>query len=239
LRRLATVETIWMQRVGRNPGPFPFLWFCGVVSRRTDAAPGRSKKSGAFRFFRAANKRRRPAHLITGRCPFVGKAGSLSKSLWEGLGVGWIRASGVAFASLAEAKARADFGVGLPSQAIAVRLLCKFDMHAQRRKAFLASRWREAFSMIQSGTPEWSITPSGGGPFLWVNLHRGSATQFARFAERNYAVRVLPGTALSNNALYDQHLRISIARPRAQIDSGVQRLLAAWKAFHDQTSSRA
>jgi DNA-binding transcriptional MocR family regulator len=66
--------------------------------------------------------------------------GSLSKSLWGGLRLGWIRAEGRLLRHLTSVKTVIDLGTGVPSQLAAARALNVADRIVARRRTGLAER---------------------------------------------------------------------------------------------------
>lgn len=157
--------------------------------------------------------------------------GSLSKLVWGGLRVGWVRADTDTVARLARFRAVADLGSSLPTQAAAVWL---FDAGIERcvaeRRAMLAEQLAVAEGLLHEALPDWTWQTPRGGPSLWVRLPRPGANAFAQLATR-HGVQVLPESALEARPGADQHLRVIFARDRDTMEAGVARLAEAWSAF--------
>jgi DNA-binding transcriptional MocR family regulator len=156
--------------------------------------------------------------------------GSLSKLVWGGLRVGWIRADEALIARLARMRALADLGGSLLSQAVAARLIGRTDEIARERRKQIAERMRAATAELSRLLPEWSWRPPAGGLSLWVRMPRGDSAEFAREAERQ-GVAILPGSMCSPRGAFSDHLRVPCVMEPPRIREGIGRLARAWKAW--------
>jgi DNA-binding transcriptional MocR family regulator len=156
--------------------------------------------------------------------------GSLSKLVWGGLRVGWIRADEALVARLARMRALSDLGGSILSQAVAARLVPRTEEIARERRKQIAERMRAATSELASRLPEWSWRPPAGGLSLWVKLPRGDSAEFAREAER-HGVAILPGSMCSPRSAFADHIRMPCVMEPARIREGVASLARAWKAW--------
>src|SRR5262249_44251430 len=95
-------------------------------------------------------------------------AGSLSKLLWAGLRVGWIRAPEPLISQLARRKALGDLGNSVVSQAVAARLLPRAEEIRDSRRRQILERLEVMEERMARLLPEWSWRRPGGGLSLWV-----------------------------------------------------------------------
>jgi DNA-binding transcriptional MocR family regulator len=175
-----------------------------------------------------ATPRPRPLGTFDLGAPVV-TIGSLSKSVWAGLRVGWVRADPALVARLVQRRMVHDLGGDLVGQRVALGLLDDVPRLAGRRAATLAVRHRHLAAALAARLPEWEVAPARGGMSAWVRLPAGRATAFARTAATN-GVHVVPGPMLSPHGGHDDHLRLSLTQSEAVLDAAVERLAAAWAA---------
>jgi DNA-binding transcriptional MocR family regulator len=156
--------------------------------------------------------------------------GSLSKVVWGGLRLGWVRAERGMIARLSRLKALSDLGNDQVSQMAAARLLCEAEGLIARRRGELARRHAHLTTVLAEALPEWEWTPATGGQTLWVRLPRGNAASFAQRALR-HGVALLPGDALSPVGGASQHLRVPFLPEEQTITEAVRRMREAWEGF--------
>lgn len=161
--------------------------------------------------------------------------GSLSKSCWGGLRIGWIRAQQPVIHRLARLKVVTDLGSAVLSQAVAVRLVGQMGRIQVVRRAELLTRLALLEGLLAEWLPTWTWERPEGGFFLWVRLPIGDVREFAQAALRR-GVIVTPGTALSIDDSHADRLRLPFLLPPEQLTAGVRRLAIAWK---DHTASRS
>ena len=89
--------------------------------------------------------------------------GSVSKSFWGGLRVGWLRADESRVAAFASVKAGEDLGTSMLAQAATARLLPRIDEARAQRRAALGEGRALALSQLAQLLPEWHpVVPAGG-----------------------------------------------------------------------------
>ncbi|WP_329005206.1 PLP-dependent aminotransferase family protein [Kribbella sp. NBC_00709] len=155
--------------------------------------------------------------------------GSLSKSIWGGLRIGWIRASTPLINRLARLRAVHDLGGNIPTQLAAVHLLPLLDDPALA--ATLKSRHDHLHGLLTQHLPAWDIPEVRGGQCLWVGLPYGDGTSFAQTALR-HDLAILPGAGLDITGNSDAHIRLHFRARETDLTEAVHRLTTAWSAYH-------
>lgn len=155
--------------------------------------------------------------------------GSLSKLLWGGLRLGFLRAPAPLAARLARLKATADLGTSVASQVLAERWLAHPDLLAalERRRRDLRRRQAALVADLAARLPDWRVEAPEGGLSVWVTLPAPVAPRLAEVGLR-HGVAVASGPALGGSAASAAGLRLSFAPDRASLALGVERLAAAW-----------
>ncbi|MGW0393639.1 MocR-like transcription factor YczR [Streptomyces sp. NPDC003042] len=156
--------------------------------------------------------------------------GSLSKTHWGGLRVGWIRATAKLITELTAVRVSADMTGSVLDQVVALPLMDNLDRSLPARLAQLRIQREALVRSLQRHTPEWSWQLPPGGLSLWVDL--GEPVSSA-LAERAVAAGVHIGRGARfgvDPGTFEHRLRIPYTLPADRLDEGV-RLLAA--AFHD------
>ncbi|MFE2555579.1 PLP-dependent aminotransferase family protein [Streptomyces sp. NPDC059352] len=156
--------------------------------------------------------------------------GSLSKVVWGGLRIGWVRGPAPLVARLARLKALHDLGSDLPSQLVATRLLDDFAPVLASRTAAVRAGHDHLRAELARLLPAWSCAPATGGQTLWVRLPHGDGVTFAQLALR-HGVAVVPGATTDALGGSLRHLRLHFLAPPEVLTEAVRRLAAAWAEY--------
>lgn len=164
--------------------------------------------------------------------------GSLSKVVWGGLRVGWLRAPAAMVRQLARLKAIHDLGSDVLAQHTAAELVGQLGALRSRRAAELHQRHDRLRAELRTQLPEWQLSPAAGGQTLWVRLPHGDGNSFAQLALR-HGVAVLPGACLDITGNSQQHLRIPFLAAPETLADAVRRLRAAWREYRPTARASA
>lgn len=156
--------------------------------------------------------------------------GSLSKVVWGGMRIGWIRASTEVIARLARFKAIQDLGSPLLSQVMAVRLLRDWDAFLTQRRQELQQHLAIMEEHVGRWLDTWTWQTPMGGLFLWLQLPQGDARELAQEA-LHHGVLVTPGPTLSVDEQHSRYVRLSYIRSPEEIIAGLQCLHEAWHCY--------
>ncbi len=178
-----------------------------------------------------------PLATYLGDGPAVLTVGSLSKSLWGGLRIGWIRATGPMLGRLLRLKVVDDLGTPAISQAVAAQLLEHGDEIAAHRRAEMRRRYDALTDAVARQLPGWTWEEPQGGLCVWTHLGGASSLDLAPIAAR-HGVGVTPGTASSVTARHRGWLRLPFGHPPEVLVEAVDRLAAAWREYEDLARPR-
>ncbi|WP_189552620.1 aminotransferase-like domain-containing protein [Streptomyces lavendofoliae] len=162
--------------------------------------------------------------------------GSLSKVVWGGLRIGWVRGPAPLIARLARLKAIHDLGTDVPAQWVATRLLADFTPIAAARTRTLRAGHDHLRAELARSLPSWSCPPAEGGQTLWVRLPYGDGVAFAQVALR-HGVAVLPGATMDALGGSTRCLRLHFLLPPDVLSEAVARLASAWAEYAPQARS--
>ncbi|OLF15166.1 aminotransferase-like domain-containing protein [Actinophytocola xanthii] len=154
--------------------------------------------------------------------------GSLSKLVWGGIRIGWVRAAPAMITRLARLKATHDLGGDVLAQLSAAHLLPQLDELRRRRVAALRERHDHLRGELARVLPEWEVTSAQGGQTLWVRLPGTDTESFAQTALR-HGVAVVPGSAFDPGRGHREHVRIPYLADPATLGDAVERLASAWR----------
>ena len=157
--------------------------------------------------------------------------GSLSKTVWAGLRIGWVRAPRPTIARLARLLAVHDLGGNIPGQLAAADLLPRLQPLAKQWAVEREARHDHLRAQLARHLPDWEVPPVRGGQTLWIRLPHGDGTSFAQAALR-YRVAVLPGSGLDASGQSAEYLRIHFLALPDELTEAVRRLAEAWRAYH-------
>ncbi|HEV3169713.1 MAG TPA: PLP-dependent aminotransferase family protein [Actinocrinis sp.] len=153
--------------------------------------------------------------------------GSMSKSFWGGLRIGWLRGPARIVHELAAARAALDLGSPLLDQLVAVAVLRGDEAHLERQR----DRWREQRAMLMRTVdelfPAWTYRVPEGGLSLWVRMDREEATGLAHRAQ-THGVLLHSGPRFGADAgTFERYIRLPYALPPETLVTAMHRIALA------------
>ncbi len=146
--------------------------------------------------------------------------GSLSKSVWGGLRIGWARADPELVHRLAAARAAVDLASPVFEQLVAVHAIERLDELAQERCAIIRPRREALIRAIDRQLPTWRHTCPAGGMFLWVTLPEPISTSLAIQA-RDHDLQLTPGPRFGAAGLLERRLRLPFTLAPEELERAV------------------
>jgi DNA-binding transcriptional MocR family regulator len=166
-----------------------------------------------------------PLAALAPRLANVVTVGSLSKSYWGGLRIGYVRAPEGIIARLAAAKSAADLGTPAYHQGLVAAVIrTSHEEIVAYRADWTRQRYAAIAAALTQHLPDWTWTPPAGGLTIWAR-RPGDADSggFAQAALRR-GVAVVPGRLLSVSADRSAWLRLSFALPPEDLTVAVKAL---------------
>ena len=175
------------------------------------------------------------AAAMTTRRDLVLTIGSMSKSFWIGLRIGWIRAELSTLATIAALRPSIDMGTPILEQLTAARLLAVADDILPERREILRSRRELLLSLLRRHLPNWRPVPGSGGMSLWVRLPAPMSSALSAAASR-IGLEIPPGPRFGVDGSLERFLRIPYTLPEDQLVEAVELLERAWLAVTGVTA---
>ncbi len=155
------------------------------------------------------------------------RLGSLGKTVWGGLRVGWVRAAPDIVRRLAAERPVHDLGTPEIEQAIARRLLPRLDEIARQRGDLLRAGRDSVVAALRHRLPEWEIPNVAGGVSLWVGIGEALSTPLVMNA-RSRGLALSAGSRFAVEGGHDRRLRVPFTAPPATLERAVDILRASW-----------
>lgn len=152
--------------------------------------------------------------------------GSLSKSVWGGLRIGWVRAQPSVITRLGAARALGDMSGSLLDQLIALELLDDLDTLARAQAVQLRAAREALLAALAQHAPQWQALRPAGGATMWVRLPQAVATDAASLAPSR-GVLVVPGPRFGPDGTMDNYLRFPLVLGAELLTAAVPRVVAA------------
>jgi DNA-binding transcriptional MocR family regulator len=150
--------------------------------------------------------------------------GSMSKTYWGGLRIGWLRAPARLVTELAGQRVVTDMGGSVLDQLVAVVLLARGDELIPARLARIREQRAALGAALAEHIPQWRWRQPAGGLVLWVDLGEPVATALAERA-LDYGVRIEGGASFAADpGVFEQRLRIPFSAPPDALREAVRRL---------------
>jgi DNA-binding transcriptional MocR family regulator len=156
--------------------------------------------------------------------------GSVSKVLWGGLRVGWIRAAEPLRSAIIARKAALNLGTAVISQALAARLLAAIDADwLAAHRAALTQRRDLLLALVARHLPAWRAQRPAAGLSLWAQLPLDNADAFAHAAAARHGVTIMAGGAACADGRHRHFARLSFAEQPGTLELAAERLAVAWE----------
>lgn len=160
-----------------------------------------------------------PAGVIT--------VGSVSKSFWGGLRIGWIRAPASLVARILDARASMDLGAPVLEQLVVARLLRDRGSILPERRAALALRRDALAAALRTSLPDWRFHLPGGGLSLWCELPEPVGSSLVGIAQRN-GVLLVAGSRFSPDGGLEKFIRLPFTLDPDTLRDAVLRLAESY-----------
>lgn len=168
-----------------------------------------------------------PATPMAALDPAVVTVGSLSKPIWGGLRVGWVRARPEVIARLTVVRAAMDMGQSVFDQLTAVHLFDRFDQITAERRAQVLPRRDALLQALSDRLPQWRVQRPAGGLSTWIELDAPLATAAVMQASR-HGLRIVAGSRFGLDGTMERFLRLPYTLPEDDLREAVDRLARAW-----------
>lgn len=145
--------------------------------------------------------------------------GSLSKTVWGGLRVGWVRASQAITRTLHGLAAASFLAPSALDELLATEMLDDLAAIIERRRRILRDNLATLTDRL-ARLSDIAWEPPSGGMTAWVELTRDDAAAVAS-AARRLGLLVAPGAAFTPDRRDRRHLRIPFTSPPAQLVTAV------------------
>ncbi len=154
--------------------------------------------------------------------------GSLGKTVWGGLRVGWIRADEDILHRILARRPSFDLGTPEMEQRVAWAAIQRMPEILRQRAAYLRAGRDAVLSAVRDVLPEWDVPSVHGGVSLWAGLGAPVSSRLV-LAARARGVLLSSGTRFGVDGGHERRLRLPFtSRPEA-LDHAVRTLAAAWR----------
>ncbi len=158
--------------------------------------------------------------------PRIVRLGSMSKSVWGGLRIGWIRADRAVIQRLAQSRASFDLGTPILEQLAAVELLNDGGAALAARLPLLRARRDHLRALLAECLPNWGCHCPVGGLSIWARLPAPiSSALTVQAAEQG--LRLAAGPRFGVDGAFERRLRLPYTLPEADLNEAVERLVRA------------
>lgn len=149
--------------------------------------------------------------------------GSLGKSIWGGLRLGWIRADDDVIGSLHAARAAGDLGTPELEQLVATEIFDDYGALLQRRIAQLRHHRDVLVGELRERLPQWDVPVPDGGTSLWVGLGAPISSTLALFGLTR-GLSIIAGPKFGVDGAFERFIRIPYTGHAGHLVRGVHLL---------------
>lgn len=153
--------------------------------------------------------------------------GSLGKTVWGGLRVGWIRSDLDTVRRLLAARPVHDLGTPEFEQLVAERAFGHIDDVLAQRSWQLGEGRGVLRARLRSSFPQWKVPDAHGGVSLWVGLGAALSSSLVLRA-RDRGLLLSSGARFAVDGGHERHLRIPFTAPPTVLARSVGILEHAW-----------
>lgn len=138
--------------------------------------------------------------------------GTLSKSVWGGLRVGWVRAEPAVVRRLTAAATRRSLSLPAVEQLAACHLLDAGPEVLEVRRRERRQRRDALRAALAVGVPHWDAPCPAGGLVLWCGLPSGRSSALVSAAERR-GLLLAAGPRFGTGHAFEDRLRLPFTQP--------------------------
>ncbi|QNG37371.1 PLP-dependent aminotransferase family protein [Geodermatophilaceae bacterium NBWT11] len=164
--------------------------------------------------------------------------GGLSKSVWGGLRVGWLRTDAALVERLATVLGHRQLSVGLLDQLAATTLVRDLDAVLAHRREQLRTQRDALVAAVREQLPDWSLTVPSGGLCVWAQLPPGLSSAALTAAAAPAGLLLAEGRVFGTGAAFDDRLRLPFTRPPGELRSAVEVLAGLDRQLRGQATPR-
>lgn len=157
------------------------------------------------------------------------RIGSLGKTVWGGLRIGWVRADPAIIRRLIAARPSRELGTPEFEQAVATRLMSQMPGILSQRAALLREGRDSLTVELRRVLPEWRTPDVQGGVSLWVGLDAPLSSSLV-LAARARGVLLSAGPRFSPEGGHENYLRVPFTAPPEDLRRAVGVLGEVWPA---------
>ncbi|MDF2916548.1 MAG: MocR family transcriptional regulator [Microbacterium sp.] len=157
----------------------------------------------------------------------VVRIGSLGKTVWGGLRVGWVRAQPEVIRRLHAARPARDLGTPEFEQEVAARLIPRMPEILPQRAELLATGYRAVRAALRGRLPDWDVPEVCGGVALWVGLPAPLSGPLVLGARAEH-VYLSGGQRFAVDGGHENRLRIPFTASPAELERAVEVLASVW-----------
>lgn len=165
--------------------------------------------------------------FIDGDPDTVVRIGSLGKTVWGGLRVGWIRAEADLVRRLVAARPAHELGTPDFEQAVAAAVFPQFEAVVAQRSQLLRAGRQALVTAIADALPAWRVPHAPGGVSLWIELDAPLSSGLVMDV-RSRGLLLTAGPRFSVDGGHERHLRIPFTAPADELTRAVGILADAW-----------
>ena len=155
--------------------------------------------------------------------------GSVGKTVWGGVRVGWIRAERNIIQRLLRARSAGDLGTPIMEQLLVANLLDDFDSILELRREQLRAGRDRMLELLADRLPEWRVSTVTGGLTLWANLGAPVSSQLT-LAARSEGLQIAAGPRFGIDGAFERFLRVPFGHSNDEMERAVDGLAKAWAA---------
>jgi DNA-binding transcriptional MocR family regulator len=170
------------------------------------------------------------AASMTSRRDLLITVGSMSKSCWGGLRIGWIRAERSALTTIGAMRPAIDMGTPIVEQLAAARLLAAAEDLLPERRDILRARRALLLALLAEHLPDWQPNPGKGGLSLWVRLPAPMSSALSAAASR-MGLEIPPGPRFGVDGTLERFIRVPYTLPDEQLTAAIELLARAWRSI--------
>ncbi|MFE9565743.1 PLP-dependent aminotransferase family protein [Streptomyces sp. NPDC006487] len=156
--------------------------------------------------------------------------GSVSKSIWGGLRIGWIRAVPVLLERVAGARPATDLGTPVVEQLATAVLLDGGQTRRPEALLHLRTQQDALLGALAEHLPEVHAPRAAGGVTLWARFPEPVGSRLAAIAP-DHGVTIAAGPRFGVGGAFERHVRLPYTLPPARLTEAVRRLAAAHRAL--------